>query len=473
MTEFSERLYSSSPIWLQQTAVALWGWRWYRRRYNSHFHRLLAEFQSRDRWSAEQFRSYQGTQLARLLDVARGAPYYREAFQACGVRPGDPPFEALRKLPLLAKETLRTRPRELLTQNPPPRDVMVFKSSGTTGTPTEIYYPPDFHALELALPAVRNLGWAGIDYRARRVMFGVRKVCRFDQARPPFWRYSPAENMAYASIYHLAPRFLPAYLAFLREYRPAVIMGYPNSLYTLAHFALDSGDLPAPAQGIFTTSETVSDEIRKALEAAWQCKVYDRYGAVEGCLFASQCELGRYHVSPEPGIVEILDRDGKPCAPGEIGEVVCTGLQNFLQPLIRYRIGDAARWAVEDTCACGRSMPVLESIEGRYEDICMTQDGREVLRFDTVFKGVDAIKEAQVVQESLDRFSIFVVPAEGFGEAVTKTIQHNMRIHVGEVETTVQPVPSIARTASGKFRAVICKLSADDKARVRERSRRA
>ena len=405
--------------------------------------------------------------------MAENAPYYREVFAAAGVRAGGAPFAALRKLPLLSKETLRIRPRDLLTQNHFPRDAMVFKSSGTTGTPTEIYYPPEFHALELAIPAVRNLGWAGIDYRARRVMFGVRKVCRFDQDRPPFWRHSPAENMAYASIYHLAPRFLPAYLEFLRKYRPAVIMGYPNSLYTLAHFALNHGNLPAPAQGIFTTSETVTDEIRETLEAAWQCKVYDRYGAVEGCLFASQCEHGRYHVSPEPGIVEILNRDGQPCLPGEMGEIVCTGLQNFLQPLIRYRIGDAARWAVDQSCACGRSMPVLESIEGRFEDICITRDGREVLRFDTVFKGVHAIKEAQVVQESLNRFTIYIVPALGFDETVITTIQQNMRIHVGEVETAVNPVQSIPRTASGKFRAVICRLTADDKARVQENSRAA
>jgi phenylacetate-CoA ligase len=464
-------LYSASPIWLQQSAVAVWGWRWYRRRYNSHFHRLRSEFEARDRWSAAQFRTYQEAQLGRLLAVARNAPYYRETFDAAGLVAADGPFESLRKLPLLSKETLRTRPRDLLTQNPAPRDAMVFKSSGTTGTPTEIYYPPDFHALELALPAARNLGWAGVDYRARRVMFGVRKVCRFDQDRPPFWRYSPAENMAYASIYHLAPRFLPAYLEFLRKFRPAVIMGYPNSLYTLAQFALDHGDLPAPAQGIFTTSETVTDEIRAALEAAWQCKVYDRYGAVEGCLFASQCEHGRYHVSPEPGIVELLDRDGQPCLPGEMGEVVCTGLQNLLQPLIRYRIGDAARWAVDQGCACGRAMPVLESIEGRYEDICITQDGREVLRFDTVFKGVQAIKEAQVVQESLGRFTIHVVPAEDFDDAVVKTIQLNMRIHVGDVETVVNPVASIPRAESGKFRAVICRLTAEDKIRVRALSK--
>lgn len=152
---------------------------------------------------------------------------------------------------------------------------------------------------------------------------------------------------------------------------------------------------------------------------------------------------------------------------------MCTGLQSFTQPLIRYRIGDAARWAADGACACGRAMPVLESIEGRYEDICVTKDGREVLRFDTVFKGVDAIKEAQVVQESLGRFTICVVPGDGFSDAVVRTIQQNMHFHVGEVETAVHAVPEIARTASGKFRALICMLSPEDKTRVRELSRRA
>jgi len=52
-----------------------------------------------------------------------------------------------------------------------------------------------------------------------------------------------------------------------------------------------------------------------------QCRVYDRYGAVEGCVFASQCEHGRYHVSPEVGIVELVDHEGRPVRNGEIGEV--------------------------------------------------------------------------------------------------------------------------------------------------------
>ena len=59
-------------------------------------------------------------------------------------------------------------------------------------------------------------------------MFGVRKVCAFEQRHPPFWRKSPAENLAYCSIYHLSSAYLPDYLAFLRDYRPEIVMGYPQ-----------------------------------------------------------------------------------------------------------------------------------------------------------------------------------------------------------------------------------------------------
>jgi len=458
MAGLSERLYFAGPIWTQQAFVAVYGWWWYRRRFGPHFKRLVAELKAREYWTVEQFRDYQELLLGRLLAAATNSPYYRQLFRETGVSPALPPLEALQRLPLLSKETLRTRPRDLLTASTPAPGALVFKSSGTTGTPTEIYYTKQFHALELAIPEARNLGWAGLSYRDRRVMFGVRKVCRFDQKQPPFWRFSPAENMAYASIYHLSPQFLPHYLAFLRSYQPAIVMGYPSALYTIARFALENNDLPAPAKAVFTTSETVTAQARETIEAAWQCRIHDRYGAVEGCLFASQCEYGRYHVSPEIGIIEIVDHQGEPVPPGMMGEVICTGLQNTLQPLIRYRIGDVARWAADQRCACGRHMPILEAIEGRFEDLCYTPDGRQMLRFDTVFKGVESIREAQVVQERLDLFTIYIVPANGLNQNDIERIKSNMKLHAGNVETQIKSVTSIARTTSGKFRAVICKL---------------
>jgi phenylacetate-CoA ligase len=465
----AERIYFDSPIWAQQSMVAAYGWWWYRRRFGSQFHDLVQEFREHDRWTTEQFRSYQKVQLGKVLAVASRSRYYRQVFGEAGVKPDMDPFEALRRLPLLSKETLRLQARDLLTESHPQRGTKIFKSSGTTGTPTEIYYTPEFHALEMAVPEARNLGWAGLSYRDRRVMFGVRKVCRFEQQKPPFWRFSPAENMAYASIYHLSPLFLPQYVEFLRNYHPSCVMGYPSALHTIARYAVENNDYPAPAKAVVTTSETVSAQARQAIESAWKCRVYDRYGAVEGCLFASQCEYGSYHVSPEVGIIEIVDREGNPLPPGLTGEVVCTGLRNTTQPLIRYRIGDVACWAIDQHCRCGREMPILEGIEGRYEDVCFLPDGREMLRFDTVFKGVENIREAQVVQDKVDSFIIYVIPSLGFGQNDIRKIRSNMQIHVGSQEIRVEQVGVIPRSPSGKYRSVVCNLSEEEKVQIRNR----
>jgi phenylacetate-CoA ligase len=213
-------------------------------------------------------------------------------------------------------------------------------------------------------------------------------------------------------------------------------------------------DREVPAGKQPATSETVTADVRAAIEQAFQCRLYDQYGAVEGTHFVSQCEYGRYHVSPERGIIEILDGQ-TPCALGQEGRVVVTGLENTLQPLIRYEIGDVAYWAEDQSCPCGRQMPVLGGIQGRYEDYCTTPDGRRMLRFDTVFKGVATILEAQVVQESADRFTINVVPTADFSEGDREKLVDNFRFHAGNVAVEVITVGGIPRTSSGKFRAVV------------------
>jgi phenylacetate-CoA ligase len=460
-----DTVYLRSPGWLQNAMVAAYGWWWYRRRFGEDFRRLVGELRVHERWTREALLAYEEAQLGRLLRAARQSPYYRRVMDEAGINSEMPPFDALERFPLLSKEQLRSQPTALLT-GAPPKGVVTFNSSGTTGTPTTIYYTREFHALEVATIEARNLNWAGTTYRDRRVMFGARKICRFDQKQAPFWRFSPAENMAYASVYHLAPEFLPAYLRFLREFRPAVVMGYPSALYAVAQYALDHGERPANARAVFTSAESLTDYMRTAIESAWQAPVYDRYGAVEGCVAASQCEHGRYHVSSDVGVIEILDQAGRPAGPGMEGEVVCTGLHNTLQPLIRYRIGDTARWAVEQDCPCGRQLPILEGIDGRVEDVCYTADGRPIVRFDTVFKGVVNVRQAQVTQETLELFTITVVPTDGFGEDDVKQIRTNFRLHVGEVAVNVLCARALPRTAAGKLRAVICRLSSDERSRV-------
>jgi len=100
--------------------------------------------------------------------------------------------------------------------------------------------------------------------------------------------------------------------------------------------------------------------------------------------------------------------------------------------------------------------------------MCVTLDGRPVLRFDTVFKGVEPVQEAQVIQEEPDLFRVLVVPASGFNEAThARILIENMHLHVGSsARVEVTTVPEIPRGPSGKFQAVVCHLSEEEKRRL-------
>ena len=49
-----------------------------------------------------------------------------------------------------------------------------------------------------------------------------------------------------------------------------------------------------------------------------------------------------YHCTPRCLFVEVVDKDNRPCAPGELGRVLVTDLSNHVFPFIRYEIGDVA-----------------------------------------------------------------------------------------------------------------------------------
>jgi phenylacetate-CoA ligase len=97
-------------------------------------------------------------------------------------------------------------------------------------------------------------------------------------------------------------------------------------------------------------------------------------GGTEFGLVAARCEAGRYHVHREHCLVEILDENGRPCAPGQTGHIIVTGLSNHAMPLIRYDTGDLAE-AASGNCPCNRTLPSFGEIVGRYGRIAYLPPG--------------------------------------------------------------------------------------------------
>jgi phenylacetate-CoA ligase len=274
----------------------------------------------------------------------------------------------------------------------------------------------------------------------------------------PFYRYNVAEKQVYLSAFHLRPDTASCYVTAFRKHDVQWLTGYAVSSYLLARFILETGMERLQLKAVVTTSEGLTREMREVMERAYGCRIYEEYGTVENAVFASECEAGRLHVSPDVGIFEILGPNGSPSAPGEIGEVVATPFLREHHLFVRYRLGDLASWD-SDRCPCGRRMPVLKQVVGRIEDVVIGRDGRKLVRFHGIFTDQPNVKEGQVIQQSRDRLILRIVATAGFSDRDRQDLVARTERRLGPgMQVEVQEVSFIPRTKSGKFKAVVSLL---------------
>jgi phenylacetate-CoA ligase len=465
LTQSLERVYPYAPAWMQSLGLSLYGVAYRHERLAGDFERYVSEFAMRDRWSTSWMRQHVEAEMRRvLIDAITYVPFYRDAWRNAGIRAEmfqTMKLEDLPKLPITPKEALRSAPGSFIAENIASRErLREYQSSGSSGTPVTCSFTAEAHRRFTAAKEARSFRWAGTSIRAPRSMIGGRLVVPTGRARPPFHRYNWAERQVYFSAFHIAPATASSYVAALNRYRPSVLTGYASAHYLLARMMLDQGlSLSYRPDALVLSSERLTAEMKEVLMRAFDTRAYEEYGAVENCVFASECQHGRLHVSTDFGIVEIVDEQGRLVPAGQQGRILCTGLLNPAQPLIRYEIGDLGSWATTP-CPCGRNqLPVLGDVLGRLEDVITGPDGRQMVRFHWVFINLPSVIEGQIVQEASDRFRVKVVTTDAFGQAEIAVIRERFATHLGPVRVEVDRVSSIERTRRGKFRAVIKKIA--------------
>jgi len=456
-----DHLYTKLPVWGQHLAVSAYGVYWRRLRFGPGYADFIRQYLEREDWSMEQWQTWQVEQLDSLLPTcARHVPYYRdnwgEAEKRVAIKGNIKGNLSI--LPLLEKDSIRAEPKRFLHEEIHPFRPYIFLTSGSTGTPISSYYTVSELRQAMALREARSARWSGVSFSMPRATFSGRMVEPNPNSAGPFYRFNMVEKQVYFSAFHLRPDTAQQYVDALHRHNVKWGTGYAVSFYLLARFMLECKIPPPNLKAIVTTSEKLTPEMRTVMEQAYGCRVYEEYSTVENAIFASECEYGRLHVSPDVSITEILRPDGSHCMPGEVGEVVVTSLSRTYQPLIRFRLGDMAMWDSE-ACPCGRQMPVINEVLGRIEDVVVGPDGRQMVRFHGVFVNQPHVLEGQIVQETLDCIRVKVVTTNGFGKNDVQDITDRIQQRLGpSVMVIVEPVLSIPRTQSGKFQAVISNL---------------
>jgi phenylacetate-CoA ligase len=459
--KFGEVAYRRSPIPVQTLLLNLKAVELYLERYGPKFRRLFDQFVERQwRPMAEQA-AYQDEQLRRLIQHAyESVPYYRDVMNERGLTPSD--FKGtgdLPKLPVLTKDDVRRHHHRLMSTKYPKLLLRHGHTSGTTGSPLDFHYDINTCVIHHVADWRYKLG-AGLTYGQPYASVLGRVIVPISQDRPPFWRKNYINNQLFMSSFHLKRENLPYYFDKLSAANVQTIEAYPSTAYLLARYLLDTGQ-HFPLKSVLTSSETLFDDQRAAIESAFRCKVFDAYGMAERVVFATECDQhSGLHLNTDYGYVEYLDSQDRAASPGALAKVVATGLHNFAMPLIRYTTGDASALK-SGTCRCGRGFPLVESVTTKWESIVTLPDGRLISPsvLTHPFKPMKNVRESQLIQERIDELIVKIVRREGYSDRDDAALIAGFHERLGDqIKIRIVHVDSIPRTNNAKFRWVISQI---------------
>ena len=407
-------------------------------------------------------------QRRRLRDIIRHAfervPFYRDVMRSRGLNPRDfRSAEDLSKLPLIDS---RDYLRQLDTFRPSigtAEPILKVYSSGTTGCTKTFDY--DARALFLALAHGQRQRHALAHFTGRSFGYRELNLAResgvSSQLREFYERYSWTPRCIDLRRKMVVPGELPLEreIEEISRFRPDVLMGYGSYLGALLRKAHSRGlRLPNP-QAVVYGGDTMPDFDRNFIEKDLGIPVLSFYQAAEALRIGFQCELRRgLHLSLDAVAVRVVNEEGHEVRPGERGHLVISNLTNFATVLLNYRLGDVVTLSRE-SCPCGRSLPMIEAIEGRTEDLIHLTDGRlvhalQLVRKLRVASGLDRM---QVVQWSGRQFMIRVVAPKGIDRrGVEASLAAAMEMVAGyPCRTEVEWLDCLVPEANGKTRLVV------------------
>ncbi len=360
--------------------------------------------------------------LGELVRFARAsAPFYRRLYRRL---PGD--VARLDALPVVRKANLMAdfeatctdpavRLAELERHLADPARVgerflgryYAWKSSGSSGTPGMFVQDPTALAVygalvgaQLAATHIALGRWAAAGGRAALVAATGDHFASITA-----WEHLRRSAGASARSFSvLAP--LPRLVEELNAWRPAFLASYPSVLALLAAEQRAGRLALAPAL-VWSAGETLGDDARDGIAAAFGCQVVNEYGASECLSIAGSCPAGALHVNTEWVLLEPVDAEGRAVAPGGTSRtVLLTNLANRVQPILRYDLGDRVT-PLAAPCPCGDPRPAIR-VRGREGAVVAlrTRAGRTVrlvpLALETVLEEALGARRFQLVQDARD-----------------------------------------------------------------------
>ncbi len=355
----------------------------------------------------------------------------------------------------------------------------VCVTSGTSGTPGIFIHDPDALKVQWATGLMRGyrtwmtpqMTWTMIRAGSRMAMLvatgdhfqGIGLLERFRKRYP--WLKSYFRRIRIVSV----TRPLPELVEELNEFQPARLMGYPTVLELLAGEQA-AGRLQIKPVVAIGSGEWLDPATRERIATAFHCPVHNAYAASECQSIGWDCEYGWLHVSADWVILEPVDEAYQPVPAGQPSRtVLLTNLANYVQPIIRYDLGDSIT-VKPDPCSCGNPLPAIH-VEGRQDEILYmrTPDGNVTpllpMGIATIVEETPGVRRFQAIQTGPAALRIRLEVMPGADEMqvwglVASRLQQYLSTHgLPSVFLEKDAEPPRPHPISGKFRHIWAELS--------------
>ena len=448
-------IYGALPYFLQNWAISLVGWGVRRRRLGRNFSSLLKSYIERDSWARDRLRAFRDERLREfVLSAVSEVPHYQALIRKMGMSPEEAASpEGFSSLPILSKQDVNSNPHQFNNPGVSKRGVLEQETSGTTGTALAFPVETDSHREQWAV-WWRHRFRHGLSLDTWSGLFGGHPIVPQGHRNGRFWRINRPLKQVMFSNYHMSDTNLVLYLEEIRRRGLTWLHGYPSALALLAEAALRTGFELPELRWITTGAETLRDSQAEMMRLAFGIDAVEHYGLSEGVANISQCSEGNYHVDEDFSYVEFIPH----AEIAGVHRIVGTNLTNRAFPLLRYDTMDLVV-VEEGGCGCGLPGRVVSKIIGREDDYVATPSGHRVGRLDHIFKGVEGIREAQIIQDSPSSLLFRIATAAGFDKVNEDLILTRTRQFLGtEMEVTLEYVDEIYRTSAGKLKFVVSKV---------------
>jgi phenylacetate-CoA ligase len=378
-------------------------------------------------------------------------------FKKLGIRSRDiRSLRDFRSLPILTKDVIRERERDLVSEKVSKNRLLVGHSGGSTGVPLTFFHDLSYDDAAEAgtLRSLLQCGWKPGETIAQ-LWGGADRLYAM-----PHWQL---ELRQYLQRVHRFDSFqsgakdMDTWLKKWRRLKPSAIFGYASTVARFASHVEARGERLQSLKGVFTTAERLYLPQREIISRVFGCRVYDYYGSAEVRNIASECSNANMHVHAD---YVVLEEDRTQSNPGELAPFIVTSLRNRVMPFIRYRNEDCGQLR-EGACGCGSNFPLMDLTISRTSDNFVLPNGRVVHGefFTHLMYGSKGISSFQFHQTALDSIVLWVVPGPGEQGMRNRAIQQAVEKVKGLDSTSamkveVRTTEAIPLSRMGKHRFV-------------------